>query len=232
MQPLRGKKKQPNRTLPVVWDMRPQVFTTAPPGFALHKAAWVIVGPGRSWLGCLTSSTLFAFGKTDQPEGLLYMRQILRSLQKKRITTAPTPAHSQVLTSVKLKQVQLPFKNTLVLKRLCLHLPYTGLQKSDYISSPGLKEKVAFDKRKWICYTWRWSTAIQSKVIYHSVSLYWPVSFSIYKNSSGLILSLYRRNPLDLLSWSTSFVSSWTESWHIKLNTIWTTSTEYLVKGS
>lgn len=143
-------------------------------------------------------------------EAVVNKRQIFRSLQEKCITTAPTPAHSQILTTVKLKQVQLPFRNTLMLKRLCLHLPYTGLQKSDYISSPRLMEKVASDKREWVCYTWKWSAAIQSKVIYHSVSLYWPVSFSIYKNSSGLILFLYRRNPLDPFSWTTSFVFSWT----------------------
>lgn len=143
-------------------------------------------------------------------EAVVNKRQIFRSLQEKCITTAPTPAHSQILTTVKLKQVQLPFRNTLMLKRLCLHLPYTGLQKSDCISSPRLKEKVAPDKREWVCYTWKWSAAIQSKVIYHSISLYWPVSFSIYKNSSGLILFLYRRNSLDPLSWTTSFVFSWT----------------------
>lgn len=97
---------------------------------------------------------------------------------------------------------------------------------------PKVKGESCSDKREWVCYTWKWSAAIQSKVIYHSVNLYWPLSFSIYKNSSGLILFLYRRNPLDLLSWTTSFVFSWTEYWHIKLNTILTTWTEYLVKGS
>lgn len=97
---------------------------------------------------------------------------------------------------------------------VCMNNHWTT--KQHWPSHPGtifyLKEKDSFNNWRRVRSTRKWSEAIQSRGVYKTTDLYWPVSFSIY-NNSGLI-SLYTEETLQsILSWMTAFVSRWTATW-------------------